>query len=479
MSPVALVRTIYGILTLQRTCDDIRKAMQDAWTQVDQEGVAFADEMIIDRVIDGMPSVFHPPPFWTETHEVHVLSEDPVLLRIERHRYMRYKLLHTDKWLSPVIKDIVKLMPSPAVITVNDIIECAAETLVMATDQTWPTTYQIFVDKCIERTNLTISNLATNEPTISTWLPIGRHSRTGWTPWHEIMFQPMPDNLIEFPTTFAAVFEPDPDTRDLGLRITSESSKAAHADGVTRIVAAVESACRTLTARSVWITVEKLFPREPLPFEPMSPSAQSIVSDDEDDDVGALRGLSKANEAMMKYLRRQIGLIFAPTQEKHRGEVMNDARIRNAILLLIESDRQATDSLGLALAMSAIESLLCQRSEGVVDQISRNSAAFLIPDANDRGTAIRKVKKLYDRRSKTLHGVDLAVAGDMREPARDLAAAILFGVMEWCDARDRIEKEAGKSMDFFEQLNDAVVTGKRMVGNSSEYLRAAIDQLPA
>jgi hypothetical protein len=152
---------------------------------------------------------------------------------------------------------------------------------------------------------------------------------------------------------------------------------------------------------------------------------------------------------------------IAPTSKASSLE----QRLRNAAHLLVEADNQDSVAVSLSLSFSAIEAMVCQKSQGIVDELSRNVASLLEPDKLNRMEAISAVKKLYNLRSKTLHGA--SVEGDERAKwkARVLAAAVMKAVVEWREHVARMGDQASRD-DFLSELNSLSVTGNQMVGVS-------------
>jgi hypothetical protein len=138
-------------------------------------------------------------------------------------------------------------------------------------------------------------------------------------------------------------------------------------------------------------------------------------------------------------------------------------RLRNAVHLLVEADNQPNESISLALSFAAIEALVCEKSDGIVDELSRNVAALLQPIAIDRPSVIKAVKQLYNIRSKALHGDRLDDDRQSRWKARMLAAAVLRGVTEWMDHVVKVGAEPNR-VEFLDELRTSAMTGHQMVG---------------
>jgi len=133
-----------------------------------------------------------------------------------------------------------------------------------------------------------------------------------------------------------------------------------------------------------------------------------------------------------------LDLFFAEPTKKDSV----DRRVRNAIHLLIESDNQTIDAIGLALSITAIEALLSQGSAEISEKLGVIAAALLEPDLSDRAKAKKFVKDLYDQRSRTLHGEKIEAELQASKNARHLAAAILVAILNLRYISPSIETEA-------------------------------------
>jgi hypothetical protein len=123
-------------------------------------------------------------------------------------------------------------------------------------------------------------------------------------------------------------------------------------------------------------------------------------------------------------------------------------RIRNATCLLIESDNQTNNAVGLALSIAAIEALLGEKGQEVTTKLADNVAVLLEPDLSKRQKATEFVKDLYDTRSRALHGELVETENEARFNARHLAAAVISGVISRRDFLRRL----GESPETPEQL---------------------------
>jgi hypothetical protein len=148
------------------------------------------------------------------------------------------------------------------------------------------------------------------------------------------------------------------------------------------------------------------------------------------------RGLPEIQEAVL-YGNRDVLTVFLDfffTQSDKTGKQKKekdslDRRIRNAVLLLIESHTQRNDAIGLALSVSAIEALLGEKGSDISEKLSTNVAVLLEPDLEKRHAATKFVKEIYDMRSRALHGEQVDGEASFRLQALHLASAILLAVI--------------------------------------------------
>lgn len=136
-------------------------------------------------------------------------------------------------------------------------------------------------------------------------------------------------------------------------------------------------------------------------------------------------------------------------------------RVRNAIQLLEEADCQTSTAIGLSLCFSAIEALLCRKTEGITDELSRSVATLLEPDASQRLQVIKAIKQLYDRRSKALHGVSIDDDRQAWVRVRHLASGVLAAVADWADYQRRFPEKADRDT-FLNRIQEDGVSGARM-----------------
>ena len=168
-------------------------------------------------------------------------------------------------------------------------------------------------------------------------------------------------------------------------------------------------------------------------------------------------------------------------------------RMRNAVHLLVEADAQQNDTIALALCFSAIEALLCSKTDGIQDELAKNVTSLLLPEKTQRKVPEGQVKELYKRRSRALHGeaaIDDApshkarevsslacfvstreAVGDApRDKARRLAAAVLGALTIWNGYQHRMGEigETCERGEFLKHLDDAV-RGSPMIGVGDEF----------
>jgi len=106
-----------------------------------------------------------------------------------------------------------------------------------------------------------------------------------------------------------------------------------------------------------------------------------------------------------------------------------DRRIHNAVHLLVESDAQSNDGVGLALSVAAMEALLGEKGGDIAEKLAGNVAFLLETELSKRNNAIKFAKNLYNLRSRTLHGEKVEGENQTYMKARHLAAAVLAAII--------------------------------------------------
>lgn len=107
-----------------------------------------------------------------------------------------------------------------------------------------------------------------------------------------------------------------------------------------------------------------------------------------------------------------------------------ERRITNAVLLIAESDAQSNSAIGLALSITAVEAILGSRSEGIAQRLGEMVAVLLEPDPQQRPLAVKFIKRLYDDRSRVLHGESLNREQESVRKGRLVAAAVLMAFIQ-------------------------------------------------
>ena len=103
--------------------------------------------------------------------------------------------------------------------------------------------------------------------------------------------------------------------------------------------------------------------------------------------------------------------------------------------------------------MTAIEALLGKNRDSIAKTISENASTLLEPDLDHRRKAENFVRKLYDTRSRVLHGDEVGGTLFTRRDARLLASAALFAITRKRDTRRR-DGEPTKLEHLFEELSE-------------------------
>jgi len=131
-----------------------------------------------------------------------------------------------------------------------------------------------------------------------------------------------------------------------------------------------------------------------------------------------------------------------------------DKRVRSAIHLLVESDRQDNPAIGLALSVAAMEALVCFKGSDIANTFAAHTARLLEPQLDYRAGAEKYFKRLYNARSRTLHGEILQQEAAVRRNGLQVAAALLKVIQDWHDTMRRIKGEPVRPCELEALLAD-------------------------
>jgi len=151
-------------------------------------------------------------------------------------------------------------------------------------------------------------------------------------------------------------------------------------------------------------------------------------------------------------------------------------RLRNALDLIGQVNKQPSDGLRITLCMSAIEMLLVRgRNDPISNVLAQRIPVLLVPSAAHRVQAAKNVRELYNKRSDFVHGrVDVHTKLDesVRQAER-LAAGTIIATLLWRSYRpdngDRPQCEDPKGElnseeMFFTALESALYTAAPLAG---------------
>jgi len=333
-----------------------------------------------------------------------------------------------------VTREVIDKLPQPAVIVKEDVLESIAEHLVLPDGGSFEQAYPQFVLSVLDR-------LVPPQTTYGAGLRNTSSER------------------IDIGMT-AAPFEEESIVAELpsGFKIFCDEVRWKDGGFDSTLVVSVQGVC---SARALDRASKQFFEimRALVPFFFRQEMGKSTDADDDSDTTSAVR-----NTVLVR-LQKCLTMYFAP--ESTKG-TFQGRRIRNAVRLLIESDRQVHDAVGLSLSFAAIEALLGEKTEGIAEELSRKAATLLVPNADNRRAAIKAIKRMYDHRSKLLHGERLIVEPHARDDVRVLAAAVLRGVLDWLHFAARFGEPDAEASKFFVDLQEASDTGRLFVGPSED-----------
>jgi len=335
-----------------------------------------------------------------------------------------------------ITREIIEKLPQPAVIVKEDVLESAAEHLIVPGSCPDEQAYSQFVLSVLERL---VPPQSANTPGIRSTPP---ERIDIW-----LMSPSIPEGtrLAELPSGISIVF-------DEFVEIDQ---------GLDFIKVSVQGVC---SARALDLASRQCFEimRAVVPRVFRQERGRSTEADD------ARRGFDTMDHIVVARLKQCLSMYFGAKSKK---TTFQGRRIRNAVQLLVEADRQVNHAIGLALSFTAIESLLGEETQGIGDDIARKAATLLFPAAEDRHRVTVKIKKMYGDRSNCLHGKEITVEPEAREQVRDLAGTVLRAVLDWMEFVSRLGDTESEAEEFFAHLQRAFYTGKSFDGPSDDLWR--------
>jgi len=143
-------------------------------------------------------------------------------------------------------------------------------------------------------------------------------------------------------------------------------------------------------------------------------------------------------------------------------------RIKNALQYLSAADVATSSQVRLALSFAALESILSDSKTEIARSLAERSATLLRPSHN-RTSSIRALKKLYDFRSRFLHGDDPAIGSEyLSRITRSVAGSVLVRSVFWVEFSRRMGRDLSSDTDFIADLDDAFKGSLRISGLDSE-----------
>ncbi len=178
----------------------------------------------------------------------------------------------------------------------------------------------------------------------------------------------------------------------------------------------------------------------------------------------SIKGIPLSDEQWISDKRYLIKRCLDAYYSKPMKKDSIERRIRNAVHLLIESDAQSNDAVGLALSVAAIDALLGEKGKDMVEKLSTNVAVLLEPDLEKRGNAKNFVRDIYDLRSRALHGEKIETESYSRIKARHLAAGVLAGIVSHRDFLSRAGYDPERPNELLKDLRESQFTPGQPIG---------------
>ncbi len=165
-------------------------------------------------------------------------------------------------------------------------------------------------------------------------------------------------------------------------------------------------------------------------------------------------------EELLKYLPFITDCLESWLQRDDKKDTMN-RRFSNALKLLTASDNQEEKAVQLSLSVAAIEALLGKKGQEISHILADRVMALLEPDPSLRQKAHAFMKKLYRKRSDTLHGSLIEDSGYV-EQARILAACCLYSLLDGNKYKRRTEGKTYSPDSLFNELDNNTKSGSRL-----------------
>lgn len=164
------------------------------------------------------------------------------------------------------------------------------------------------------------------------------------------------------------------------------------------------------------------------------------------------RKLTKQNVVRrLETLEQLLKTFFSSPTKKQRLE----QTIQNALVMITEAASQSRSAVGMALYVVAIETMLTTGRSGLADQVSSRASVLFARSPGERSRVIAGMKRLYDLRSRVLHGDAIDIDEEHSQAARTVAIALLRAVL--CCAESR---RAASSEDLQRELDSLFTSGR-------------------
>lgn len=140
-------------------------------------------------------------------------------------------------------------------------------------------------------------------------------------------------------------------------------------------------------------------------------------------------------------------------------------RVRAAIDLLTESDRQENDAIAAALCFAAVDALIGLNLSGEIGtHIITCCSRLLEPDLAYRMNAEQKIRGIYEMRNRVFHRGDLDYIDTDRIEARFLASSVLAALLSHFGLQRRLGEKESAMDDFTRMLKDGKYSDQPISG---------------
>ena len=169
-----------------------------------------------------------------------------------------------------------------------------------------------------------------------------------------------------------------------------------------------------------------------------------------------------------KYLQLLLKAWWEPWSKKDTFP----RRIRNAILLAFEAKNQGNPAIRFAILTSALEALLGDKRPDLTQMIATRCSVLLEPEPKNRPACQKIIKRLYNTRSRILHGQEPHAEFLDTHLMRMILSAALRAAVGFRLMTQSIGTH-DKLVDIVTEIDDHASSGQPLLGTTPQLVRIA------